>query len=1263
MLEAEGLDTPSQQRIPRRTDDGFIPLSFAQQRLWFFDQLEPGSSAYNIAAAIRLDGSLSLIALEQSLNAIVRRHEVMRTTFAAAKGQPIQVIAPELTLDLPLIDLTALPGQTRESEAQRLMHEEAQKPFDLHRGPLLRAAVLRLADQEHILLLTMHHIISDGWSTGVLVREIAQLYAAYVAGEPNPEQTRLPELPIQYADYAIWQRQWLQGEALDKELGYWTKRLGGALPVLELPGDYPRPAVQTLNGTRQPFELPAALSEKIRELSRQEDATLFMTLLAAFKTLLYRYTHQTDLLVGSPIANRTRAEIQGLIGFFANMLVLRSDLSGNPTFRDLLRQVREVSLEAHAHQDLPFEKLVEVLQPERDLSHNPLFQVAFALESAPISNTRMAGLTLTQLETDSGTSRFDLTLFVTDEGDKLSGAVEYNTDLFAPATIARLLGHYQALLEVIVADPNERIAYLPLLTEAERQQMLVDWNRSEAEYPRDAAVHTLIEAQAARTPDVPAIVFAGTALTYAELNTRANQLAHYLRAQGVGPDVLVALCVERSLEMIVGMLAILKAGGAYVPLDPAYPQERLAYMLSHTRAPVILTQAALVARLPEHQAQVFCLDADWPLLADQPTSNPVRIVDGDHLAYIIFTSGSTGRPKGVMVTQRGLINLVFGLRAYFNDPAVQTTGLITSISFDISVNQIFPTLIFGRTLHIIPDAVKFNSRTLLRYLHEQQVHLLDAVPSYMQAVLNEVAPEQPPNALRYLLIGGEKLEQRLLQAVFGQLGPAVEIVNIYGLTEISDINALGVLRASDLGKPITVGTPLQNNRIYILDQHNQPQPIGIAGEVCVAGASVSRGYLFRPELTAERFVACPFEDGQLMVRTGDLGRWQPDGTIEILGRIDHQVKIRGFRIEIGEIEAVLCQHEAVHEAVVTLREDTPGEKRLVAYIEPRTVALRAHQEPSAERDDSDARRSVLGPAELRQLLGKQLPDYMVPSAFVFLDTLPKTPNGKIDRKALPAPELAAELDECFVAPSNPIEELLASVWADVLGVERVGTRDNFFELGGHSLLATQIASRVREAFQVELPVRGLFEAPTVAELAERIAALKGSLPSVQAPPIQPVEWDGPLPLSFAQQRLWLLDQFEPNTATYNIPAAVRLRGSLDLAALERTLTEIVRRQASLRTTFTQVAGQPVQVIAATPIVPLPVIDLRSLPDALREDEARRLTDEEALRPFDLQYGPLCRFTVLRIADDDHMLLVTMHHIVSDGWSISVFVRELSALYT
>jgi amino acid adenylation domain-containing protein len=1064
-----------------------LPLSFAQQRLWFLEQLQPNTATYNIPTALRLSGDLDVAALEAGLNRILERHEVLRTTFALLEGEPVQIIHPYRHVKLPVIDLQSLEPAAREQAARQMVAHEIQQPFDLEAGPLLRVTLARLHPEgtrcDHLLILVMHHIISDGWSMGVFVRELTTLYSALARGDSIAAM--LPALPMQYADYALWQRNWLQGAVLEQQLDYWRRHLV-AVPVLNLPTDYPRPVEPSTRGASQAIVLAPALHATLLELSRREGATLFMTLLAAFQVLLHRYSGQTDFAIGTPLANRTRGETESLLGCFVNTLTLRADLSGNPSFRELLRRVREVSLEAYAHQDVPFEQVVDALQPERDLSHHPLFQVLFTLQNTSSSDVALPGLTLHPVELEIESAKFDLSLFLAESDEGLTGGIEYSTDLFEAATIARMAGHLEMLLSVIAAEPDARIAHLSLLTAAEQQQVLHDWNQSVADYPRAAAVHELIEAQAARSPERTAIVFAGASLTYAELNRRANQLAHYLVAQGVGPDVLVALCVERSLEMLVGMLAILKAGAAYVPLDPAYPADRLRYMLSHSQAPVILTQAALVAKLPEHRAQVFRLDADWPSLAQQPTHNPPRTALPQHVAYLIYTSGSTGRPKGVMVTQQGLLNLVHGLRAYFDDPAVTTTGLITSISFDISVNQIFPTLIFGRTLHIIPDAVKFNSRALLRYLDDHQIHLLDAVPSYLQVVLNDVAPEQPPNVLRYLLIGGEKLEQRLLQAVFGQLGAPVTIVNIYGLTEISDINILGRIVAADLGTPITVGKPLQNNRIYIVDAWDQPQPVGIAGEVCVAGESVSRGYLHRPELTAERFVVCPFEDGQIMVRTGDLGRWRADGTVEILGRIDHQVKVRGFRIETSEIEAVLAQHPGVMECVVVVREESVGaysDKRLVAYLAPRDGMAA----PSAE--------------ELRQLLGSQLPNYMVPSAFVVLDGLPRTPNGKIDRKALPAPQ--QETGQAVIdLPRDLIELQLARIWQELLGVERIGVRDNFFELGGHSLLAVRLMSQIRQHFDQQLPLSTLFHGATIEHLASAIRQQSTSASSLVVP-IQP----------------------------------------------------------------------------------------------------------------------------------------------------------------
>ncbi len=864
-----------------------------------------------------------------------------------------------------------------------------------------------------------------------------------------------------------------------------------------------------------------------------------MTLLTAFKLLLSRYSNQDDIVVGTPIANRGQPETAELIGLFLNTLALRTRLDGQPTVRALLRRVREVCLAAYSHQDLPFEQVVEDVQPTRDLSRHPIFQVVFLLEHEPAAPPSLPGLEVRPLELAENTIKFDLTLSFVEGNDGLMGELVYNTDLFEAGTIRRMLGHFEALLEGMVADPDCRVSALPLLTAGEREQLLVEWNDSAVDYPRESCFHELFEAQAARIPTGTALVYDGQQISYGELNGRANQLAHHLRSLGVGPDVLVALCMERSLEVIVGIVGILKAGGAYVPLDPSYPTERLQYMLADSRATVVLTSQEQrtkdkeqrtdsttdrkgvlhtppvhtppvhtppvhtppVHTPPEDSGQLTVIDLviDWPTISQQPTTNPERVVLGEHLAYIIYTSGSTGRPKGVMVQQRGLLNLCYGLRAFFDDAAVTTTALITSISFDISVNQIFPTLLFGRTLHIIPDPVKYDSRVFVQYLTEHKIDLFDAVPSYLNAVLTEISPERVVNQLRFILVGGEKLERRLLAKVFEQLGQLVQIVNIYGLTEITDINALAVIGSGDLERTVTIGRPLQNNRIYITNRDGSLQPLGVTGEVCIAGESVSRGYLNRPELTAEKFAVCPFEDGALMVRTGDVGRRLPDGTIELFGRIDHQIKLRGFRIEIGEIEALLDSHPDVRENVVVVRnpdagrgEDVPGEQRLVAYVVPGQEQRTKNEEQRSEQPDSQF--SILNSqfsAELRGFLRGKLPDYMVPSVFVVLEALPHTPNGKVDRRALPAPgQGRPEQEQTYVAPRSPEEELLAGIWADVLRVERVGVHDNFFALGGHSLLATQVSVRIRDTFQVELPLRLLFETPTVAELATAIVSVQ-----------------------------------------------------------------------------------------------------------------------------------------------------------------------------
>jgi len=1037
-LRERFADIPRRRPIEPIARDGALPLPFAQERLWFLDQLEPGNAAYNISAAYHIRGLLSVAALEQSLNEIVRRHEVLRTTFVMEDGQPVQVIAPALSLTLSVVDSRKLPETKREAEVQRLAVEEALRPFDLARGPLLRATLLWLGDEDHVLFLMMHHIVSDGWSIGIFNRELSVLYEAFSAGKPS----LLPELPIQYADFAHWQRRWLQGEVLETPLAYWKQQLDGGLPVLELPTDQPRPAVQTFRGAVQSFVLSSDLTERLQALNRQEDVTLFTTLLAAFKTLLYRYTGQEDIIVGSPVANRSRVETEGLIGFFVNTLVLRTDLSGKPTFQELLGRVREVTLEAHAHHDLPFEKLVEELQPERDLSRNPLFQVMFAFQSAPAEALALRGLAVTPLEVESKAAQFDLTLSTEETRQGLKGVVEYNTGLFDGATIERMIGHFKVLLEGIVADAGQRLSELLLLTEAERHQLLVAWNDTRVEYPQDKCIHQLFEEQVERTPGAVAVVVEEEQLTYGELDRRANQVAHYLRKLGVGPETLVRICVERSLEMVVGLLGILKAGGAYVPLDPAYPQERLTFMLKDTQTAVLLTQQRLVGGLPEHRARVVCLDADWKTIGEESEENLGAKVTDRNLAYVIYTSGSTGRPKGVMNTHRGIRNRLLWMQDAYRLAESDRVLQKTPFSFDVSVWEFFWPLLTGACLVMARPEGHKDSTYLVLLIAEEKITTMHLVPPMLQVFLQEQELEAC-DSLRRVICSGEMLPLKLQERFFACLDAGLH--NLYGPTEAAVDVTFWPCERESARRVVPIGRPIANTQIYLLDEYLHVVPVGIPGELHIGGVGLARGYLNRPDLTAEKFVPNPFSDeaGARLYKTGDLACYLPDGNIEFLGRIDHQVKIRGFRVELGEIEAVLGQHSAVQETVVLAREDIPGDKRLAAYVVP-------HNE----------RAPAI--SELRDFLKKELPDYMVPSAFVMLDALPLTPNGKVDRRALPAPDTARpELEKTFVTPRTAAEEVLAGIWTKVLGLERVGVHDDFFEL------AVCRRNKVDRVFQVK----------------------------------------------------------------------------------------------------------------------------------------------------------------------------------------------------
>src|SRR5215213_6974498 len=1679
--EQQGLVIPD---IVPTTRDEHPPLSFAQQRLWFLDGLNPESAFYNVPTAIRLRGELNVDALERSLNELLRRHEALRTSFSILDGQAVQVITPELQIDLAQIDLTHLSDDEADTEARRLATADAQQPFDLRRAPLLRASLLRLSNEHHILLLCLHHIVTDGWSMGVIYTDLAAVYYALNAGA----EPKLPELPIQYADFSVWQRNWLKGEVLEAHLNYWREQLAGAAPTINLPTDHPRPAIEGFRGADRRMSLSASLLQSLKELSQQEGVTLFMTLLGAWAVLLSRWSGEKEVVVGSPIANRTRAELEGLIGFFVNSMVLRTSFHRDPTFKELLAQVREVTLGAYAHQDLPFEKLVEVLQPERELSHNPLFQVIFALQNAPQGAVAAGGLEMSTVGTAGTIARFDLEFHLWESAQGLDAKLLYSTELFEAATIQRMLGHYQTILENMVADRHQRVSDCELMPAAEKEQLLFEWNKTELDYRQAETIDQLFSAQVARTPNNVAVIFEKEQLTYAELDRRANVLAAELQTYGVGPEVTVGVCMERSIELVVALLAVLKAGGAYVPLDPSYPRERLRFMIEDAKPAVILTQPGLVSILPETGSEVlFVGERGQATLPDLfiPRATQERAGEeggvapaaaefshrcASNSAYVIYTSGSTGTPKGVVVTHENVVRLFNATQQWFNFDANDVWTLFHSYAFDFSVWELWGALLYGGRLVIVPYLISREPGAFYQLLLEEGVTVLNQTPSAFHQLMQAEqsswpnALEAPTLALRYVIFGGEALELQSLRPWLERHGDEQPLlVNMYGITETTVHVTYRPIRKTDLvaTSGSVIGERIPDLQTYVLDAAQQPVPIGVAGELYVGGSGLARGYLQRPELTAQRFVPHPWgEEGARLYRTGDRGRYLANGELEYLGRVDHQVKVRGFRIELGEIEAALVEHEAVHEAVVIAREDTPGDKHLVAYVvaspeaaftsedvnnesssehvsnwegvfdetyrqgedvadpsfnitgwnssytgqpipaaemqewvtdtvtqikslklqrvlelgcgtglllfrlagecehycgvdfsqvaldfvqqhvdkrawrhvtllrqtaddftafEPRsfdTVILnsvaqyfpaldyltkvleqaveavapggtiyvgdvrslplleafhasvelyRAPSSQTVERlaqrvsksvveegelvidpayfhalkerlpqisqvqvlpkrgwahneltrfryhvvinigepaqrvvevDWRDWRREqfslamlretlqqdrpeVLGlsavpnarlagevktlaeltgedrsltaaelrnrvleepgiepdellqlgdefpylvdlswsehgadgafdvllrrkdtvwatlpprelelfttaivskpwnayathprqqrlarqlPSQLRPFLQEKLPDYMVPSAFILLNELPLDPNGKIDRRALPAPERAQpELEEGFVSPRTPTEELLAGVWAELLGMEQVGIHENFFDLGGHSLLVTQVVSRIRNLFQTEISFRVFFQNATIATLAAEIDLLRADS-QLPAPAIEPVTRDKPLPLSFAQQRLWFLHQLAESNPFYNMPSVLQISGALDVAVLEQTFNEVIRRHESLRTSFRVIEGEPVQIIAEPEPLWLPVIDLQEWAPEERETETRSRIAEWVGTPFDLSVSPLIRVMLLKLATDDHVLVVTMHHIISDGWSMGVLIREVTDLY-
>lgn len=1055
--------------IPRDVD---LPLSSTQSRLWILTQLEEGI-AYNIPLAFRLEGRLNSRALQQSLSEIVRRHEVLRTIFPVLDGVPVQRILPPPVIPLPLIPLL------QESQIQHLAQQEAQRPFDLSQDLPIRTTLLQLGEYTHILLLTIHHIVSDGWSLEVLQRELAILYSAYCQNAPSP----LTDLPIQYADFAHWQREWLKGEAVHHQLIYWRQQLRGMPPLLELPSDRPRPPIQSYQGQTEFFTISPELTHRIKFLSQQARATLFMTLLAAFAMLLSRYSNQSQLVIGSPIANRHHPDIEPLIGFFINLLALPIDLSGNPTCWEFLQRIRQISLDAYANQDLPFNELVEAIQPPRHLSHSPLFQVLFILQNSPGEPLQLPGLNITPLKVESGTVKYDLTLMMTETESGLTAELEYSSLLFDRPTIQRLVGHFVVLLEGIVTNPQQPISHLPLLTVAEQRQLLVEWNSTQVDYPRDKGIHQLFEDQVLRTPDAIAVVFAEQQLTYQELNCRANQLAHYLQSLGIKPESLVGISVERSLEMVIGLLGILKAGAAYVPLDPTYPADRVAYILSNSEASFLLTTSNLLATLPPKATQFICLDTASTVISQQKESNPDSEIAPNNLSYVIYTSGSTGKPKGVQICHQSLVNFINSMK---NEPGLNQGDrllAVTTISFDIHTLEIYLPLTVGATIILASREMTIDGGQLAHQMAKYDVNVMQATPATWRMLL--ISDWQGSPKLK-AICGGEALPKELANRLLAKIG---SLWNIYGPTETTvwstTCQVTGNSPSDNEDAAESIGRPIANTQIYILDQLLQPVPIGVIGELYIGGDGVARGYLKRPELNAANFLSNPFKSNSRIYKTGDLARYLPSGNIEYLGRIDNQVKIRGFRIEIGEIENVLEQHSQVEQAIVIVREDTPGNKQLVAYIV-------GQSQPSIQ--------------ELRQFLKIQLPDYMIPSAFVMLEALPLTPNGKIDRRALPAPEnIRLDAEATFVAPCNELEIHLVKIWEQILGVKPIGIKDNFFELGGHSLTAVRLVAEIEKVWQKKLPLSVLFQKQTIAEFANILSQTEW-LPSWSS--LVPIQTEG-----------------------------------------------------------------------------------------------------------------------------------------------------------
>ncbi len=1237
----EQHDSPDSSRsapIPTTPHTDAAPAASGQEALWFIDRLLGTSSLYNIVHALRLRGPLDVAALERSAQALIDRHPSLRTAFEEHEDTVVQTVLPEARITLRAEALATDSATTPDQALQAVLEQAAQQPFELTRAPLLRVKLLRIANDDHALLLTLHHIIADGWSLGVLARELGILYGSEVTRTPAV----LPTLPIDFIDYAVWQRQQTESTGTAQQLTYWRDKLHD-LQEVHLPTDRPRQATRSHAGGVEYFTVPAPTLAALKDLSRAENATLFMTLLATFKALLRRYCGQNDLAVVTPVAGRDRVELEGLIGFFVNSLILRTDLAGNPTFREVLGRVRRTALEAYAHQDLRFETLVAALKPLHDLSHSPLSTVSFALQNMADLQLSLPGIHASTIPLHSGTSKSELSVTLMESEGTLRGTLEYSSELFDAETMQQLARHFLALLAGAIENPDATLLHLPLLAADEQRQIMHEWNDTVRPYGdadgRLTPLHELFAAQAQRTPSAPAVILDRQQINYRELDLQANRLANRLLELGVTTDSPVGVCLERSFDLIVSILAIHKAGGAYLPLDPEYPRERLSFMLEDAHAPVVLTQQRWRERLPQADStRLFCLDVENNALQMQPEEDPAQACSPQQLAYIVYTSGSTGKPKAAALPHSALSNHLHWLAETLDLTSTDRVLQKTSISFDASVWELLLPLQIGMPVVLARPGEHLDSDYMARTLRDQHITVLQVVPSALQALLAEPVLREC-HELRYVISGGEALDRALTRTFFAVL-PHATLGNFYGPSETCDDATYFELHAPVPGAGfVPIGRPIANVRCHILDAARQPVPQGAVGELYIGGAGLARGYLHRPQLTAERFLEDPFRSGARLYRTGDLARYRADGVIEYIGRVDSQVKIHGFRIELAEIEAALKACPGVDHCAVSVHVDSAGEKRLLAHVAG----------------------EVTDPATLKRRLSARLPEHMVPQIIVPLAQLPLLPNGKIDRRALPEPDFSPA-QETTVAPRSPVEQALADIWSEVLRIPAPGVHQSFFALGGHSLLATQVVSRIRRTLQVELPLRTLFESPTIAELAQAVARERSAEGTPPEPPIEALSRDTALPVSFSQRRMWFVQQFEPQATAYNMSFSLRLQGNLNRGALTAAVQGLVRRHEAFRTHFKVANGEPVQIITADATANIEFTDLSSRPAELRETQAAQLLQEAAMKPFDLAHGPLFRFMLVRLSAQDHVVLWLVHHAIGDQWSAVLMARELSALY-